>query len=164
MNQLTILFLLAGACNSACAGSHAPEAAIQTADAYSRALMEANCPEVVKLSGVLSRHPEATEGLCATYLDWKQRGLVERLRAPTAYLASGRDRLVVLPNSRIVVTNDRPMVNNGVYVVYSNNAGRDWKVIDIGCDHLKDWVKGVYPAYDGRPKFSATVDRPTADR
>jgi len=46
--------------------------------------------------------------------------------------------------------------------VYSHDAGHEWKVVDIGCDHLKDWAKGVYPAYDGHPAFFATLDKPSA--
>jgi len=164
MNRIAFALPLACALTSAHAVARVPEDAIKAVDAYSEALMAADCPAVVRMSGVLSRHPEATESLCSTYAEWKQRGLVERLRAPTAFLSSGQDRLAVVPNSRITVTDDRPMINNGVYIVYSNDAGRSWKIVDIGCDHLADWVKGVYPAYDGRPAFGATVDRPTASR
>ncbi len=164
MNRIVFALLLASVLTSAHAVARAPEDAIKAVNAYSQALMAADCPAVVRMSGVLSRHPEATESLCSTYAGWKQRGLVERLRAPTAFLSSGQDRLVVVPNSRIAMTGGRPMINNGVYIVYSNDAGRSWKIIDIGCDHLADWVKGVYPAYDGRPTFSATVDRPIASR
>lgn len=164
MNKIVIALLLACAVGSAHAGARAPENAIKTVNAYSQALLAADCSAVIRMSGVLSRHPEATESLCSTYADWKRRGLVERLRAPTAVLSSGLDRLVVVPNSRISMVGDLPTINNGVYIVYSKDDGRSWKVIDIGCDHLKDWVKGVYPAYDGRPTFSATTDRPTAGR
>ena len=164
MHRFATAVLLSVALGSVHAGTQVPVAAIETVSAYSRAVREADCPEVIRLSGVLARHPEATEDLCATYREWKQRGLVERLRAPTAFLSSGQDRLVVVPNSRIGITNGRPMINNGVYLAYSRDAGQAWKVIDISCDHLQDWVRAVYPAYDGHPAFIASVDRPTANR
>lgn len=164
MNRIAVILLFAFALASAHAGARAPESAIETVNAYSQALMAADCPAVIRMSGVASRHPEATESLCSTCAEWKQRGLVERLRASTAFLSSGEYRLVAVPNSRIAMTGGRPMINNGVYIVYSKDDGRSWKVIDIGCDHLTDWVKGVYPAYDGRPTFSATVDHLTAGR
>lgn len=164
MNRFVPALLATFALTSAYAEVAAPDAAIITADQYSQAVMQVDCSTVIRMSGVVARHPEAAQDLCATYEQWHIHGIVERLRSATAFLSSGHDRLVVVPNSRIGVSNGRPMINNGVYIVYSNDAGKEWKVIDVGCDHLGDWVRGVYPAYDGYPAFQATVDRPIASR
>ena len=66
---------------------------------------------------------------------------------------------MVVPNSRIILFDGGPTITDSVYLVYSRDAGHDWHVIDIACNHVQDWAKGVYPAYDGHPALGATVER-----
>ena len=78
------------------------------------------------------------------------------LRMP--FPLSLRKSAIVL-KSGFVSVDGRPMITNGVYVVYSDDSGRRWQVLDIGCDELPKWVKAAYPPYDGHPTFEAgTLD------
>ena len=125
--------------------------------------MAADCDGVRALSAVIHRHPEAEYVICGGAHEFKQAGWSERLRFPTSNLSSGRYRMVVVPNSRIIEADDGPLITNGLYVVVSSDSGRRWQVIDIGCEQLTAWVKGLYPPYDGHPSFDvASVDRPLA--
>lgn len=159
MRNLGIAILCMAACCCVRADPATPINALSTVSDYSRAVMTADCRTISRLSGVIARHPEGREPLCQAYADWNRLGLIERLREPILSLSSQNDRLVVIPNSRIGLLNGKPQIANGVYVAYSNDNGAQWKVIDVACDNLKDWIKGVYPAYKG-PAFSASVDFP----
>lgn len=143
-----------------------PRGATQAVAAYSRALMTADCDRLQGLSAVTRRHPEVTQPFCEIAHEWKRAGMMERLRAPTSSQASGLYRMVVIPNSRVMVSEHGPLVANGVYVAVSDDGGASWSVIDISCDKLTDWVKKEYPPYNGHPSFDevGSVDFPKAER
>jgi hypothetical protein len=161
MHQTVVLVLCLFTLPSAQAQRNIPERAMTTLTQYSHALIAADCEGMQTTSAVIRRHPEAKDVVCAAAISWKNAGLYERLREPTSSLSHGRNRMVVVPNSRIMLSAGGPTITNGLYVVVSRDAGQTWQVVDIACDQLPTWVRGLYPAYNGWPKFgAATLDHP----
>jgi hypothetical protein len=69
-------------------------------------------------------------------------------------LQDGDRRLVIVGNRRVLKNPSFLQTTSGDYVAHSEDGGVSWKVLDLGCV-TEDWVKKVYPAYQGQPKVRA---------
>jgi hypothetical protein len=142
----------------------APEGAIQAVASYSEAFNSGDCQTALALLSPRERRNIARDqggdlGFCKILGAFHAAGVIDRVRAPTASLAHGPYRMVVVPNSRYgVVDAQSPAVTEGAYVVHSSDSGRTWHVLDLACVDAR-WVKDAYPPYNGRPKIGpATVE------
>jgi hypothetical protein len=140
-----------------------PEGALAAATKYSSALNAHSCNTMLDLMSPselrrIDRDPVGRSKLCELVAEFAAEGLHERLRAPTASVAHGSLRMVLFPNSRTAVSrvDGSPTITNGNYVVHSQDSGKTWKVIDLGCVNGES-IRDVYPAYSGSPPITAAT-------
>jgi hypothetical protein len=138
----------------------AQEAAFDTLRRYSAALLAADCDTVYSLTSNAVRRRDKYPGewrhqVCPQITEWRRAGMAETLGKPTASFASGSMRAVFVPTERTTRPGSNIVGTDVVYVVHSDDGGKTWRVLDLGCLDER-WIKEVYPAYDGNPPIHAT--------
>jgi hypothetical protein len=137
--------------------------AVDTARRYSAALVNGDCETIYALTSprliVRDQVPNQTRDmLCQLSAEMKRNGLAETMDPPRASLDDGMRRLVIIPAHRTTGPVLARTVTDLDYVVHSNDGGKTWKVLDLGCVDER-WVREIYPAYSGEPPIRAATVR-----
>ena len=131
---------------------------------YVAAVAANDCSLVWRLtSSEAKSHGDAPEQyrdlICRIIAKMQATGVQEQLAEPIAHLTDGRRHAVFVPSRRVSQAFGSAPVTELMYIVYSNDDGVTWEILDLDCVDQR-WVRAVFPAYRGDPPLP--VDRAAA--
>jgi len=126
---------------------------------YVAAVAANDCSLVWRLtSSEAKSHGEAPEQyrelVCRIIARMQATHVQEQLAEPIAHLTDGPRHAVFVPSKRVSRAFGVAPVTELMYIVYSNDDGVTWEVLDLGCVDQR-WVRAVFPAYRGDPPLPA---------
>lgn len=133
-----------------------PAAAHDVLVSYSSALNQGNCDAMLELTSPavisrMARSPDGKEDFCEMIRSFHNEMLVESLGKVLGTKSEGMYHMAMVENQRIAERRDSTMVGGkSFYVLHSSDGGERWWVLDNLCID-SDWIKEVYPPYDGDP-------------
>jgi hypothetical protein len=93
---------------------------------------------------------EFREVICRVLAKMQATHVIEELSQPIAHLRDGKRHAVFVPSKRLSQAFNFAPVTELMYIVYSEDDGVTWEVLDLGCVDAR-WVREVFPAYRGEP-------------
>ena len=122
---------------------------------YVEAISQGDCDMAWRLTSSSIKRRDKYPGqfrevLCSLLQRIKAHNGTEALGAPIAHLIDGPRQAVFVPSKRLTAAFNFAPVTDLMYVVYSNDNGATWEVLDLACTDQR-WVREVFPAYRGYP-------------
>lgn len=163
MALLPAIYLLAAVLGAGSVGAVRAndQAAIATAEAYSRALVNGDCATMESLSSESVRRrigggEKLREFLCRLIasIGIHNDNFDEVLLGVSGRFRDGATELVFVRNKRILHDSYfAATVTDGTYVIYSSDRGFTWQVLDLACIDER-WLREIAPHYNGDPPIS----------